>query len=88
MKSRIILCVTIGSLLLTACGGWKERLLNRATFDLDCPQGEIHAELLSDGVAGVTGCGQRATYVDHCRGYMNLNCNWTLNSSRGVPSRD
>lgn len=88
MKTNNLLALCMGSLLLSGCGGWKERLMNRASFDLSCPRGEIHAELLSDGVAGVTGCGQRATYVDQCGGYMNLNCNWVLNSSRGIPSRD
>lgn len=87
MKFKSIVMLT-ASVLLAACGGWKDRLLQRATFDLNCPRSEIKADLLSDGVAGVTGCGQRATYIDHCGGYMNLNCNWALNSSRGSPSRD
>lgn len=88
MRTKQIAMAFLGIFMLSACGGWKDRLRNRAAFDLNCPVGEIQATLLSDGVAGVTGCGQRATYVDQCGGYMNMDCKWVLNSSRGVPSRD
>ena len=74
----IIKCSLVAlSCLLCGCGNWHDRLIPRAAFDLQCPESEIQARLLSDHVAGVVGCGKRATYNDVCRGLGA--CQWVLN---------
>jgi hypothetical protein len=82
--------VALGLLLATllACGAaTTEELQSRAAFDLDCPPGSIKITDLGDGAMGVTGCGQRATYIESCDGPANnatRECQWVLNSTRTV----
>ncbi|WP_236606580.1 hypothetical protein [Sandaracinus amylolyticus] len=62
-------------------------LRQRAAFDIDCPEAQIEATDLPGEAAGVSGCGRRATYVEHCdRGGWGsrLNCTWVLNSAPGA----
>ena len=41
---------------------WKSAL-DRATFDLSCPKNELQATVIDSQTVGVTGCGQKATFV-------------------------
>lgn len=69
------------------CGGPSEgQLVNRAAFDLGCPEAEIRVTRLDDRTRGVQGCGQRKTYVWHCaeeRGAVRRGCSWIDNTSGG-----
>jgi hypothetical protein len=58
-------------------------LKSRAAFDLDCPKSEIKTVTIDDATKGVTGCGQRATYVRLCktdRLGQDEDCQWLMNT--------
>jgi hypothetical protein len=79
-----------------------EQLRRRASFDLDCPEGELEVVELDERTKGVRGCGRRATYIEHCdRVYTEqtigaqssgstakTDCTWVMNSAGGQPVRD
>ena len=70
---------------LFACGASAEQLQTRAAFDLNCPAQQISVIELDGRTRGVTGCGQRATYVESCDrvdGYGKHGCTWVLNDAR------
>jgi hypothetical protein len=86
---RLIFAFCIApALLLTACAGEEEEfpeLRARAAFDLDCPRKKIHVVEIDDRTKGVTGCGERATYVESCQnatGLWNRQCTWILNHKK------
>ncbi len=71
------------ALTLTACAASDEQLRARAAFDLQCKQGAIRIVEIDDRTRGVTGCGQRATYVESCNGSVGSlagDCTWVLNA--------
>jgi len=76
--------LVVGALL--ACGGaTAEQLTTRAAFDLNCPAAQITVIRLDGATRGVTGCGQRVTYVESCDAPVNnayRSCIWVLNSAR------
>lgn len=66
-----LLVATVWALVATACGPLmsesvrRDRVAQRARFDLDC-QDDIEVATLIDGSAyGAMGCGRRASYVLH-----------------------
>jgi hypothetical protein len=70
---------------MLGCGGASgEQLRARAAFDLNCPSEQIQIVVLDDRTQGVTGCGQRGTYVENCGwrdGYGGKHdCTWILNT--------
>ena len=60
------------------------QLVRRAAFDLNCSEREITLVTIDDQTEGVTGCGQRATYVQHCDSHDvyggDQECTWVLNT--------
>ena len=54
-----------------------ERLLNRASFDFNCAQGELDLTEIDHKTRGVRGCGRQATYVEVCDARMK--CTWIMN---------
>jgi hypothetical protein len=59
------------------------QLVDRASFDLDCPRSEIKTVTLDDRTRGVSGCGKQMTYVESCDrdNFGNKeNCTWVLNT--------
>jgi hypothetical protein len=70
-------CISI----LLGCGAATEdQLRTRAAFDLDCPAKSITIVELDGASSGVSGCGQRATYVKSCdRQDVARTCTWVLN---------
>lgn len=79
------LVVAVALLLSVAgCGASKDQLRARAAFDLNCPSSQVEIVTLDDRTKGVTGCGQRATYVENCGwrdGYGGKHdCTWVLNT--------
>lgn len=60
------------------------QLKTRAAFDLACPAESLELHELDARTRGVTGCGKRATYVEHCKpcanGYVGCECTWVMNT--------
>ena len=54
-------------------------LLERASFDFDCPTHELTLVEIDDLTRGVKGCGKKAVYIANCVGF---NCTWILNTNR------
>ncbi len=79
-------------LALVACGpemyatgdATLDQLKSRASFDLDCPKSELRTTTIDDRTRGVSGCGQRVTYVESCDRVGNWgakdNCTWVQNT--------
>ena len=59
-------------------------LITRAQFDLQCPQESLRVTTLDEHTKGITGCGQRATYLEVCdmTGWGPMNCKWVANNPR------
>jgi hypothetical protein len=53
------------ALLLAACAG-PGQFLDRAAFDLDCPEEKLQVIDLGRNTYGVRGCGRSATYTRIC----------------------
>ena len=64
-----------------------EQLRKRASFDLDCPEGQITLVEIDPRTTGVRGCDRKATYVETCEtgsgdyGTYRTNCTWVLNAA-------
>ncbi|HEY5450583.1 MAG TPA: hypothetical protein VIQ54_17635 [Polyangia bacterium] len=89
------LVVAIGSLLCevgcVATGATSQsllehrRLINRASFDLECT-GELNVTELDARTRSVGGCGRQATYVQICDAPVDnpmRSCVWVMNGARG-----
>lgn len=65
-------------------GATGQQLRARAAFDLRCPEPDLQVTELDKRTRGITGCGQRATYVEHCQacanGYPACDCTGVLNT--------
>jgi hypothetical protein len=79
--------------LLTVCscgGATDDQLRARAAFDMSCPRQQIELVRLDDRTTGVSGCGQKATYVESCGmidGYGGKHdCTWVLNTDARRPA--
>ena len=69
--------------LSAGCGATASQLKSRAAFDLHCNESSIRITKLDSRTRGVTGCGQRATYIESCDGPADSfarKCTWVLNS--------
>jgi hypothetical protein len=70
--------------IVCACGATEEQLRARAAFDMSCPNEQLTLVQIDDRTQGVTGCGQKATYVESCGmrdGYGGKHdCTWVLNT--------
>jgi hypothetical protein len=70
------------SIVSIACGGNEptpnDELRARAKFDMHCDKVSLH--YVDGNAVGVRGCGQQMTYVQICRGPMNDDCQWILNT--------
>ncbi len=72
--------LAVSALVLVGCIGNYARsrepyLVQRASFDMACPQASLTVSWLSPGVRGVDGCGKRGTYV-----FERASGSWLLNS--------
>jgi hypothetical protein len=89
---RIEVAATSGLLLmaLLACGAaTDDQLKTRAAFDLNCPAAQVNVVELDSSTRGVTGCGQRATYIESCDAPSNnmaRSCTWVLNNANQRPT--
>jgi hypothetical protein len=76
----------LAAVLTSGCGGAFEdkdlaTLKTRAAFDFQCPKDDIKTVTIDDSTKGVTGCGQRATYVQTYG-------RWILNSDSKRSKKD
>ena len=63
----------------------QRRLINRASFDLECT-GELNVTELDARTRSVGGCGRQATYVQICDAPVDnpmRSCVWVMNGARG-----
>jgi hypothetical protein len=69
-----------------------EQLRARAAYDLDCPASKIRTTEIDERTRGVSGCGQRATYVEACDRVgqygIRTDCTWVQNGDRRGKSSD
>jgi hypothetical protein len=62
----------------------RERLMNRAAYDLECPAEALTVTRLDEETRAVEGCGHRATYVLICDGpvgNLGRRCTWLANTA-------
>jgi hypothetical protein len=62
----------------------RDRLLNRAAYDLECPKEALHVTKLDEETRAVHGCGHRATYVLICDAAVDnvtRRCTWLANTA-------
>jgi hypothetical protein len=55
-------------------------LKRRASFETHCAISQLKAFHIDEDTMGVFGCGTRLVYVRVCRGILNEECQWVLNS--------
>jgi hypothetical protein len=86
MRPPLLACI----LAVSACtpAGAPENegddLKTRAAFELGCPKAEIKVVTLDARTKGVTGCGMKAVYVEHCQrpgAPLDEECTWVNNTS-------
>jgi hypothetical protein len=61
----------------TGCYASEGRLRARARYDLECNGSPLYVTKIDFDTRVVTGCGQRAIYVQRCDG--GGDCTWILN---------
>ena len=62
----------------------RDRLLNRAAYDLECPTEALSVTRLDDETRAVQGCGHQATYVLICDAPVDnvlRRCTWLANTA-------
>jgi hypothetical protein len=77
----------LGCVLAAGCSGYRDALLRRAAFDLNCPEENLTLHDLGEA-RGIAGCGRRATYVQRCEPpyghfehqYVSGPCSWVMDS--------
>ena len=84
-RKRALFCYLTSACMITGCGGANiDQLRTRAAFDFNCPADQVQFVPLDDRTQGVTGCGQRATYVESCGSHDGYggkhDCTWVLNT--------
>ena len=69
-----------------SAGASLDQLRVRAAFDFDCPRERLAVANIDKEARGVTGCGQRRTYIQDCEHEdafgVRRGCTWILNASR------
>lgn len=85
----LLVLLAAGCATRSAIGGQESAVLQRATFDLGCPKDQLSVQRLGPpgevATYGVTGCGQKASYVSsecsvHPLTGDFVNCQAILNS--------
>jgi hypothetical protein len=79
--NRCAIVLVVLAAMTTACGATDDQLRARAAFDLNCAKDQVTLVPIDDRTQGVTGCGQRATYVEACQRtpFNGQSCTWVLN---------
>jgi hypothetical protein len=80
----VLAALAAGALACAAAPDPLHKLRTRASFDLGCPEEQLHRTHLDERTEGVSGCGKRATYVKVC----DVNdCTWVMNSDAHPESK-
>jgi hypothetical protein len=83
---RLVVGIVGAAVVLSVgCGASVDQLRSRASFDLQCPEGQIQTTQIDDRTIGVRGCGQQATYVESCANPTanfgtGSDCTWVQNT--------
>lgn len=67
-----------------ACGGVQTALRTRASYDLNCPRGELRIKKVDAHTMAVDGCGVERTYVESCdavKSSPTRTCEWIADGS-------
>jgi len=80
MKYKALLTATLVGTLLGCTSTMTYTVLNRATFDLNCPSESIKTQELGFKTIGVVGCGKRATYILNGECSSKKSCQAIMNS--------
>jgi hypothetical protein len=81
MRSLLALLVIALSGAMGCAGASMEALRRRASFDFNCAENKLEVVEIDGRTRGVSGCGQRATYVEDCRSVSTTMANGQLMSS-------
>jgi hypothetical protein len=86
MKRTLMAVLVVGT--VSGCANQGELVRRRAAFDLSCAAEQLQVTELTDRAFGVTGCGQKATYVVEGLCKPGYPCVPVLNSPKeGHPTR-
>lgn len=84
MRLFLSLCGLVSFISGCATTASPDQLLARAAFDMHCDRQSLQVVAIDDLTRGVSGCGQRMTYVDSCDGprqNFGTKCTWVLNTN-------
>lgn len=79
-KAALVVLVVL-ALCATGCGGVQSELRTRASYDMNCPRGELRIKKFPDGKMYVSGCGVDKTYSQQClgaKGTPDYKCEWIM----------
>lgn len=83
MAPRVLaLLLALGA--IGACGGVQTALRTRASYDLNCPRGELRIKKVDAHTMTVEGCGVERTYVESCDAVKSSpthTCEWIADGS-------
>ena len=90
-RRRGLIVLVVGScLVVVGCAtpltvpAWEiTRLLNRASYDLECAGSQLQMTTIDDKTRSVYGCGRQATYVQLCDAPVYdpaRSCVWVMNN--------
>lgn len=82
-EHHLFAVVMFASCLGCVRGASNQKLVERASFDFNCPPQQIQVVELDSQTRGVRACGQQATYVEACdgpKGGLGTKCTWVLNT--------
>jgi hypothetical protein len=80
--TRLLSLLAVGG-VLASCGGVQGKLRTQASYDLNCPRGELRIKKVADHTMSVEGCGVGRTYMEQClgaKGTPEYKCEWVMDS--------
>ncbi len=80
MNYRALFTITLVGILQGCASTMTDTVLNRATFDLNCPSESIETQELGFKTIGVVSCGKRVTYILNGECSSRKSCQAIMNS--------
>jgi hypothetical protein len=89
-KLKIIL-IGVTAIMAGCAYATHAQLLDRASFDLNCPEEQLRIERIDSRTRGVRGCGRQGVYIENCQtcsvgdnnSQQRCNCTWVVDSKNG-----
>lgn len=78
-RGSLVFLLMLGACVPMARRADLSRLQARASFDLGCPYEQVQLYHFDERAKGVSGCGRRLTYVEHCD-RVRGDCTWMLDT--------